>query len=210
MDKKVQAGSGKTRWKRFGITLVPVAAITVGMFAGVANGAIPVNITVSGGNFKVSAAEMDAKDFSQYGDSLSRKNGGNVAVATAAIGHADIKSLCQSVKVPALGVVLRIEAGNKGTPATADNMRLSMDGLDGDAEFTNMDIGVDASTMAKGSSDWAKGPTLGGNGHPTMFGQQAEHAKFTDVKQSAWLVQAGKFYLKDLHLEVGGSSKECF
>jgi hypothetical protein len=208
MDKKVQAGSGKTRWKRFGITLIPVAALTVGMFAGVASGAVPVNITVSGGSFKVSAAELDATQFSQYGGHYETKNGKIVPVATAAIGDAKITKLCQSVN--AFGVVLRIEAGGGGQPATAKDMRLSMDGLDGDAEFTNIDIGVDASTMAQGSSDWAKGPKVGGNGAPTMFGQQADHAKFTNVKQTAWLVQAGQFYLKDLHLTVGGGSKECF
>ncbi|GCD95111.1 MULTISPECIES: DUF6230 family protein [Embleya] len=207
MDKKVQAGSGKTRWKRFGIVLLPVAAMTVGMFAGVANGVVPVNITVGGGNFKVRADKMEATDFSQFGDFLKRNKGADVPVATAAIGHADITNLCQSVKGP-FGIVLRIEAGGKGTKAEADNMTLSMDGLDGDAVFENIDIGVDASTMAKGSG--GKGPATIGNGHPTMFGQQANKATFTDVKQSAWLVQAGRFYLKDLHLEVGGGSKECF
>lgn len=211
MDKKVQAGSGKTRWKRFGIVLVPVAAMTVGMFAGVANGAIPVDIAVSGGSFKVSAAELQANEFSQYGNFV-KSPGGQKPVAVAAIGDAKITKLCQSVEVPGIGVVLRIEAGGDGSPATAKNMTLAMDALDGDAEFENIDIGVDASRMAKGTpeSPWAKGPAAIGNGAPGMFGQQATKATFTNVKQSAWLVTATNFKLNGLHLKVGGKDKVCF
>ncbi|MFF7242403.1 MULTISPECIES: DUF6230 family protein [Embleya] len=211
MDKKVQAGSGKTRWKRFGITLIPVAAMTVGVFAGVANGVVPVNITVSGGNFKVHADEMDATDFSQYGEALKRKNGADVPVATAALGTAQITNMCQSVRVPGTPLVMQIKAGGNGRPAKAENMTLSMDSLDGDAYFENIDIGVDASTMGKDNGvPWAKGPKDIGNGAPNMFGQQATKAKFTNVNQSAWMVQAGKFWLNDLHLKVGGPSLECF
>ncbi|WP_406282582.1 DUF6230 family protein [Embleya sp. NBC_00896] len=210
MDKKVQAGSGKTRWKRFGIVLIPVAAATVGVFAGVANGVVPVDITVSGGNFKVHADRMEASQFSQYGETLKTKDGKVIPVATAALGSAQISGMCQSVRVPGTPLVLQIKAGGDGRPAKAEGMTLSMDSMDGDAYFENIDIGVDASTMAKGSSDWAKGPKDIGNGKPTMFGQQSDKATFTNVNQSAWMVQAGKFWLNDLHLRVGGPSLECF
>ncbi|MGC0421686.1 DUF6230 family protein [Embleya sp. AB8] len=210
MDKKVQAGSGKTRWKRFGIAAVPVAAMTVGMFAGVANGAIPIDIAVSGGGFKVSAQELDASDFSQYGNAVKSPNGLK-PVAVAAIGDARITKLCQSVEVPLFGVVLRIDAGGDGAPATAKNMTLAMDALDGDAEFTNIDIGVDASTMGKDAKNpFAKGPADIGNGEKGGFGQQATHATFTNVKQSAQLVTASNFRLNGLHLKIAGKDKACF
>ena len=44
----------------------PVALLSTVLMAGVANGAVPVSFAVSGGQFKISASQLDGTGFSQY------------------------------------------------------------------------------------------------------------------------------------------------
>jgi len=188
---------GRTRWRRFAALLVPATAVAGAIVFGMAHGAIAASFAVSGQTFKVSATQLDGEGFRQYGGIAKEKNGTQHFVAVSGIDSAKLYDLCQSVKVPNLPVVLTINAGGGGDPATATNLLIDVQQLEGDATFTNIDIGVDAGDIG---------------GQPGSFGQHAEKVVIDDLKQVAWSTSAGTFTLKGLKLKVnvGADAKECF
>jgi hypothetical protein len=165
-----------------------------------ANGAIAASFAVSGQTFKVSADKLEGEGFVQYGGVVRDKAGNAHPVAVSAIEDATLHNLCQSVKVPNLPVVLTINAGGGGDPATATNLLIDMQQLEGDATFTNIKIGRDASDLGAGAA--AQG----------SFGQNADSVVIDDLKQVAWSTSAGVFTLNGLRLKVnvGADAKECF
>ncbi|MBX6357800.1 MAG: cholesterol esterase [Micromonosporaceae bacterium] len=197
---------GRTRWRRFAAAAIPAGVVAAGLFAGVAAGIVPVSINISGQSFKVSASRLEGDGFAQYpGVEVVEKDKtdpkkGIKPVATSAIRSADLYDLCQSVKVPGTPFVLQIHAGGGGTPAHADNLLISLDKLQGDATFTKIDIGIDASLAEKG----------GAPGNLGDFAQQADHVTITDLKQEAYRTQAGTFTLKGLDMRINTQGEECF
>jgi uncharacterized protein DUF6230 len=188
---------GRTRWRRFAALMIPATALAGAIVFGMANGAIAASFAVSGQTFKVSASKLDGEGFRQYGGVVTEKTGETHPVAVSGIDSAKLYDLCQSVKVPNLPVVLTINAGGGGDPATATDLLLDVTQLEGDATFTNIDIGVDASAVG---------------GEPGAFGQRSDRVVITDLKQVAWSTSAGTFNLKGLKLKVnvGADAKECF
>jgi Family of unknown function (DUF6230) len=189
---------GRTRWRRFAALMVPATALAGAIVFGMANGAIAASFSVSGQTFKVSASKLEGEGFKQYGGVVTEKGTGKThPVAVSGIASAKLYDLCQSVKVPNLPVVLTINAGGGGDPATATDLLLDVEQLEGDATFTNIDIGVDASDVG---------------GEPGAFGQRSDKVVITDLKQVAWSTSAGTFTLKGLTLKVnvGADAKECF
>lgn len=203
---------GRTRWRRFAALMVPATAVAGAIVFGMANGAIAASFAVSGQTFKVSASKLVGDGFVQYGG-LAVMKGGNPEnpddfnktvkpVAVSGIKNAKLYDLCQSVKVPNLPVVLTINAGGNGTPATASDLMIDMDSLEGDATFTNIEIGRDASTLDDGPS--------GAVGMAGSFGQQADKVVITNLKQVARSTSAGTFALTGLRLAVNVGGNECF
>ncbi|MDI1464268.1 DUF6230 family protein [Catellatospora sp. KI3] len=195
---------GRTKWRRFAAVVVPATIAVSGLMAGVAQGAVPVTFHISGQTAKISADHLSADGFSQYGGVLVEKNGTPHAVAMSAIKDAKLTNLCQSVTTPLpFGTfTLFIRAGRSaGAPVTAHNLLIGMDSLAGDAEFTNINIGADASELTAG------GPAAGTAG---MFGQEADKAEIDNVKQVARSTQAGTFNLTGLSLTVEANSTGCF
>jgi hypothetical protein len=165
---------------------------------GVANGAVPVAFTVSGGTFQVGASQLKGTGFSQYAGVVKQKDGTAHPVSVANIASAKLWNLCQSVVVPGMPVGLKITAGGGGKPATASNMQIGMTDLKGDATFNNIRIGVDASTVntsAKGSAG--------------DFAQDADSVSIKNLQQTAWSTQASVFNLTGLHLQLT-NGETCF
>jgi hypothetical protein len=101
------------------------------------------------------------------------------------------------------GISLVIRAGTqKGNPATATDLLIDMTQLSGDATFTNIDIGADASSLSKGPS--AAVGQAGG------FGQQADKVTINGLRQVAWSTSAGTFALNGLDLHISLSGEQCF
>lgn len=203
-ERHTRPVQGRTRWRRFAIVSVPAVVAVGALGAGVANGAVPASFAVSKGPFKVSATTLDGKDFVQYGSMVAEKDGTRHPVAVAGIGEATITNMCQSVKVPlptgqTISVIL--SAGNKGRSAEATNLMFNMDSMKGDAVFTDLNIGKDASILG---SDAAPKGQAGG------FGQDATSVKLTNVKQVAYSATAGSFTLPDLDLKISLAGAECF
>ncbi|RZU49177.1 hypothetical protein EV385_0913 [Krasilnikovia cinnamomea] len=208
-------GEGYTRWRRLAALLGLSAAATAVLLAMVANGAVAAGFTVSGQQFKVSADELVATGFIQYGtvDARVEPGGDNQIpepVAVSAMKTATLKNLCQSV-VTDLGdfgsVSLKIRAGTGGDPATARDMVVDMSQLDGNANFTNIEIGRDASTLDKGPTN---DPGEQAQRRQGMFSQQADTVTITDLKQVAWATAAGQFNLRHLSLRLHWGRDECF
>jgi hypothetical protein len=191
---------GRTRWRRFAAVAIPAGVIAAGLFAGVAAGAVPVAINVSGQQFKVSADKLDGDGFAQYPGVVVKPDGTQIPVAASAIKSADLSNLCQSVKIPNTPIVLVIRAGRGGTAAHADNLLIGMNELGGDATFTNIDIGTDAGSLTKGGSKGSTGD----------FGQEADHVVINNLRQTAYSTHAGTFKLTGLNLSLNFSGQECF
>ena len=207
---------GRTRWRRFAAVMVPAVAAASLLMVGVASGAFPASFAVSGSTFKVSADELDGDGFVQYGGFASQKgatfqpNGlpadtKSAPVAVSGIKTATLTNLCQSVLVPGTSISLVIHAGNSTADAGkvhATDLIIAMSTLSGDATFTNIVIGQDASTLTGGPA--------GATGLPGFFGQQADHVNIKHLKQVAWSTSAGMFQLNGLDLHVSTSHEECF
>jgi len=189
---------GRTTWRRFAALMVPAVAVAGAVMFGMANGAIAASFAVSGQTFKVSASRLEGDGFRQYGGTVKEaESGATRPVAVSAIDQARLFDLCQSVKVPDLPIVLTITAGGGDNPATASDLLIDMDSLEGDATFTNIQIGRDAGTLG---------------GEAGAFGQSAERVVITDLKQVARSTSAGVFTLNGLRmgLNVGDDAQECF
>jgi len=200
---------GRTRWRRFAAVMIPAAVVAGGLMTVVAHGKVPVAINVSGASFKIKASHLHGDGFSQYG-SFYNKVGETPgvtghAVAAAAIKHAELSNLCQSVVQPLPWggtVTLLIKAGGGGTPATADNLLIGMDYLAGEAKFTKIDIGTDASKLSQGGD--------GSVGVPGTFGQEAEQVDIDNLRQRAYTTHAGVFTLNGLTMQLVTGSQDCF
>jgi len=191
---------GRTRWRRFVALMVPATAVAGAIVFGMANGAIAASFAVSGQTFKVSASKLEGTGFKQYGGVVQEKSGKTHPVAVSEIADAKLYDLCQSVKVPNFPIVLTINAGGGGNPATAKGLLIDMENLGGNATFTNIRIGRDASDL---NSDAAVG----------SFGQDADSVVISDLKQVAWSTSAGTFSLNGLQLKVNvgnPANYECF
>ncbi|MER6396343.1 MULTISPECIES: DUF6230 family protein [unclassified Kitasatospora] len=216
---------GKTRWKRFALVMVPSLAATAAVGVALANNALAASFSVSGQSFKVTTAELHGSNFAQFGSIDAETNGTPHPVAISAFDSATIKSLCQSVVtdpnvIPGLPwklpkITLRLEAGQSDDPAkqvTAKNLLIDLEQLNADAEFTNINIGQDASTL-KGTATQGWKSKLG-TGLPsgaTGFAQAADKADLSNVQQTAWATSAGTFKLQGLKLNLhtdGGH--ECY
>jgi hypothetical protein len=207
-DAQGDPAYGRTNWRRFAVAVaVPTAAAGALVF-GMANGAFAATFAVSGQSFKISADKLDGTGFAQYGDSVKKKNGDGIPVAMSGIASAKLYNLCQSVKTPGLPITLTIRAGRDAdNPAKATNLLIGVSELSGDAEFTDINIGQDASTLGQGGPE-AKGAA-------GAFGQEAEHVVITGLRQTAVSTSAGTFTLTGLNMKINlpgsdGKAVECF
>jgi hypothetical protein len=184
---------------RIALAAVPVAIAASVLLGGVAQGAVPVSFAISGSQFKISADQLDGSSFSQYAGVTTDGKGGEHSVAIANIGTATLTNMCQSVvsDTPLGKVGVRITAGGGGTPVQAQGLQIGMTDLTGDATFTNIRIGVDASTVnttAKGSAG--------------DFSQDSDGIKIAHLQQTAWSTTAAVFTLNGMHVAL--STDECF
>lgn len=186
---------------RIVLTAVPVAVVSAVLMTGVAQGAVPVSFSVSGSQFQISASKLEGTGFSQYAGVAPDTAGKEHQVAIANIKSASLADLCQSVvtDTPLGKVGLLITAGGDGKPATASDLQIGMTDLKGDSSFSNIRIGVDASTV-----------NTAAKGAPGDFAQDADGITITGLQQTAWSTQASVFTLTGMHVQLTDGSKACF
>jgi hypothetical protein len=207
-DSQGDSAEGRTNWRRFALAMgLPTVAAGV-LVAGVASGAVAANFSISGTQFKLSADKLEGTGFTQYSGKLPTETvqpttGDKYLVAAkSGIASADIYNLCQTVAVGP--VILRIEAGkDPNNPVHADNLLIGMSELSGDATFTDINIGQDASTM--NYADPVPRGDVGG------FGQQAKKVTITNLHQTAYSTSASTFKLSGMSLKLYlGNGTQCF
>ncbi|GAA3726747.1 DUF6230 family protein [Salinactinospora qingdaonensis] len=205
MSEQTEAtpAKGGVGWKRFSLALLPALGAAGALVAMTAQGSIAASFAVSGQNFKVSADTLEGTGFAQFGEIATGADDSAHPVALSVVDDATLTNLCQSVLMdtPVGEVTLLVNAGDGDTPVTADNLVIDVEQLRGDAVFTEMQIGRDASTLENASGE---------TGQPGGFGQQAETVTITDLEQTAWAVNAGTFNLSGLSLSVEPGQHECF
>jgi len=196
---------GRTRWRRFAALFGAGAAVAAAITLGMSNGALAASFMVSGQQFKVSADSLEGTGFVNYGWIDQHADGSAEPVAVSGIRQATLRNMCQSVvtTLPIVGdITLRLSAGTGSTPVTATDLLIDMEQLEGDADFTNIEIGRDASTLDAGPS--------GAQGLQGLFGQQSDRVVITDLRQVAWAANAGRFRLNGLRMSVVPGKSECF
>jgi hypothetical protein len=204
MATKPASGEGKVRLRRAAVPGLAALATAGTLVILTAQGALGVQFAISGMPFDVTASSLHGEGFAQYGGldqtapgspNLQDENGQQL-VFVSVISSATIHNLCQSVNL--VGTNLLIKAGGGSKPVTATNLILDSDSLQGqEADFQNIDIGTDASSLDKVDKS-LRGP-LG------VFGQQADVVDITNVRQHNWAATAATFKLPDLSMSFSDS-----
>lgn len=209
-DSQDAATEGRTNWRRFAVAVGVPTVVAGGLVVALAQGALAASFSISGQAFHLTASSLDGTGFTQYSGSDTKGDGSKVPVAVSGIKSATIHDLCQSVvgNIPgtSIPISLRIEAGktSDGKAVSADNLLIGMSDLQGDATFTNINIGQDASTLNQAGDGVPKGD-LGG------FGQGADKVHIDNLKQTATSTSASTFVLQGMHLQLlVGQNKDCF
>ncbi|MBK4347140.1 DUF6230 family protein [Lacisediminihabitans changchengi] len=185
---------------RIVLAAVPVAIAASVLMGGVAQGAVPVSFSVSGSQFQIGASKLEGTGFSQYAGVATDTAGKDHQAAIANITSATLSDLCQSVvtDTPLGKMGVLITAGGGGKPASASDLQIGMTDLKGDSSFTNIRIGVDASTVKTDAK-----------GQAGDFAQDADGISISNLQQTAWSTQASVFTLTGMHLELT-DGKTCF
>jgi Family of unknown function (DUF6230) len=194
-DAQGDPAYGRTNWRRFAVAVGVPTVAAAGLVFGLANGAFAASLTLSGQAFKIQADQLVGDGFVQYSQVTQDVNGKPLPLAISGISHATLYNLCQSVHPDKSPVSLTIRAGkDHDHPAVADNLLIGLTDLSGDATFTNIDIGLDASTTSKAGQK-AKTTSHG-------FAQEADRVVIDGLKQTAYSTQAGTFKLTGLSLKI--------
>ncbi|MBY8839727.1 DUF6230 family protein [Streptomyces sp. SP2-10] len=192
---------GRVRARRAAVMAVPATLIAAGLAVLTAQGALGVQFAISGMPFTVTATELNGTGFEQFGalDNMAEGSpnagdtGGQVLVVTSAIKNATLTKLCQSVDLG--GINLLITAGSGAEKVSATDLTTDSTVLSGNAEFNNIEIGNDASTLTKAG---VKGP-IG------VFSQQADTVRIANLRQTNYATTAGVFKLPGLKLRFSDS-----
>ncbi|MFB4287250.1 DUF6230 family protein [Nonomuraea sp. ATR24] len=198
----VPGPAGGTRWRRFAAVLVPALAAAALLVGLTGTGGVAASFALSGERFKVSADRLVGEGFAQYGD-VAATTAGQRPVLVSVIGRARITGLCQSalVRTPAGPVTFLVRAGDGERPVEVTNLVIDLHQLSGDAEFGEIEIGVDAATL---------GAPAGRTGRRGDIGQRADTVRITGLRQTAYAVNAGTFRLNGLRLSFLPGDHECF
>jgi len=199
VEKTSPPGLGRVRWRRFAIILVPATALMVMLLILTAQSVLAVSISISGKPFNVTARQLQGQGFELFGvlqQSATNDLPGHsnqIVLAATALRSARISDLCQSVDV--LGVPMIITAGYGSTPVVATNLVVDADRFSGNASFTHLTLGRDASTLD--AVPGVQGPAGG-------FSMQATQVTISDLRQHAYAVSASTFTLPGFQLRFGG------
>jgi Family of unknown function (DUF6230) len=184
---------GRVRWSRFAITLVPVAGLAVMLVLLSTQAVLAVSLSISGEPFTVTAARLTGFGFEQFPVVDHSPAKSHISLEATAIRSAEITDLCQSIRVAGLTMV--IKAGGGGTPVSATNLVVDANKFSGNASFTHLSQGVNASTLNQVPS--IKGPS-------GAFSLEASKVTITDLRQHAYATTAGTFTLPGFSLNFGG------
>lgn len=208
MATKPLKAEGRVRYRRAAIPGLAALATTGALVILTAQGALGVQFAISGMPFVVTADHLQGNNFEQFGglDNTVKDDGQcknpwlksqncQAVVMTSVIGQAEITNLCQSVNLGGVNLVIRAGGGSKKVEAS--DLILDSTDLSGDANFTNIQIGRDASTLSQDPQ----------TGREWTFGQQADKVTIDNVRQDSYATTASSFSLPGLSMSF--QSKGC-
>ena len=193
---------GRVRLRRFAALAVPATLAGGALVVLTAQGVIAAQFSISGMPFTVTADQLTGTGLEQYGaldnvaagsPNLTDTNGQEL-VFVSAIKSAQLTNLCQSVSIGFANLVIR--AGQGSTPVKATDLVVDSDTLTGDANFTNLSVDQDASTLDE--IPGVAGP-LG------TFGQQADTVTIKHLRQDNWATTASSFTLPGLSISFSNN-----
>ncbi|MFD7232895.1 DUF6230 family protein [Streptomyces sp. NPDC059881] len=204
--------SGRTRWRRFALVMVPSLLVTAALGLTMAQGALAASFLISGQKFKLSADRLAARGLSIYGMVDRTRKGDLVPVVVTGAKHVKIDGLCQSVvvPVPVLGpYTLRLTAAEQGGQAVAKDFYVDATTLEADqASLSDLDIGIAAGSLTEGEIN--RGDRKSPFFNPDGIAQQAEEVVLTDVQYRAVAVSAATLSAPGLELRLKQGLHECF
>jgi Family of unknown function (DUF6230) len=193
-------GTGRVRWRRFVITLVPGLALAVMLILLSTQAVLAVSISISGAPFTVTAGMLKGYGFEQFPvvDHTAAKGSSGrpkrLLLESTAIRRATISHLCESVRAGLFSLV--ITAGNGSTPVTATDLVVDANRFSGNVTFTHLTQGVAANALNR---------VPGVTGSAGAFALQASKVTITNLRQHAYATTAGTFTLPGLSFHLGGS-----
>jgi Family of unknown function (DUF6230) len=189
---------GRVRWRRFTITIIPAIGLAVMLMLLSTQAVLAVSLSISGEAFTVTAGLLKGNGFEQFpvidhsaGNSLPGGSG-HISLEATAIRSAKISHLCQSVRI--LGLTMVIRAGDS-KPVSATDLVVDADRFSGNASFTHLVQGQDASTLNQ---------VPGVRGPAGAFALAASKVTITHLRQHAYATTAGTFTLPGFSLRFGG------
>lgn len=202
-----EGAAGGVRWRRFGVMLGLTGTMTAGLLALTASGVLAVNFQISGMPFEVTATHLHGDGFEQYatldhlipGSPNAGEEGEERVYVVSAINKATLNNLCQSVFLG--GAYLKITAGAGNNPVKAKALVVDSKQIQGNADFDNINVGQDASTLDK-VRDPDNGQVIkGGEG---VFSQQADTVDIDNLRQENYATTASQFTLPGLKMSFSG------
>jgi uncharacterized protein DUF6230 len=187
-------GTGRVRWRRFAITLVPGLALAVMLILLSTQAVLAVSLSISGEPFTVTAGTLKGYGFEQFPVVDHSAAGSRHLLEATAIRSAAISHLCESVQIGPVSLV--ITAGNGSTPVSATNLVVDADRFSGNVTFTNLNQGVNAGALNQ---------VPGVTGSAGAFALEASKVTITNLRQHAYATTAGTFTLPGLSFHLGGS-----
>ncbi|GAA2843351.1 DUF6230 family protein [Nonomuraea rubra] len=197
------AERGRVRWKRFGLILAPVAAMTSLLVGATTQGVIGATFVVSGSAFKLFAGELRGQGFTLATNVDETKKGRLIPVIVAGVRRAAVTGLCSSalVKTPVGTVTLRLTGGQGGNEVDIDDLVIDVVAGQTAASIRDLELGRDASTLDE---------VPAGRGPAGTFGGQARVVTLRNVRLGARAVTAATFSLPDLGLKISRGAHECW
>jgi hypothetical protein len=184
-------GYGRVRWRRFALILMPALASVIVLVVLTAQSVLAVSFAISGVPFTVTASQLNGQGFEQFGVLDHSVTRGNFFLASSAIRSATLSHLCLSVN---LGLaILKITAGN-GSDVSGSDLVIDANRLSGNASFTKINIGQDASTLTQVPG--VKGPA-------GAFALASQTVAISNLRTHAYATTAGTFTLPGLSLRFG-------
>ncbi|HTZ92241.1 MAG TPA: DUF6230 family protein [Streptosporangiaceae bacterium] len=193
-------GPGRVRWRRFAVIMLPAMVLAGVLITLTAQSVLAVSFSISGTPFTVTANSLYGRGFEQL-TVLDRSvisdlpgNNNQIVLEDDAIRSATISHLCLSVRVA--GVNMIITAGDGSSAATGSDLQVDADRLSGNASFSHINIGQDASTVTE---------VPGVTGAAGGFAMQADTVSIDNLREHAYATTAGTFTLPGFGLHFGGS-----
>jgi hypothetical protein len=184
-------GYGRVRWRRFALILMPALASVIVLVVLTAQSVLAVSFAISGVPFTVTASQLNGQGFEQFGVLDHSVTRGNFFLASSAIRTATLSHLCLSAN---LGLaILKITAGN-GSDVSGSDLVIDANRLSGNASFTKINIGQDASTLTQVPG--VKGPA-------GAFALDSQTVAISNLRTHAYATTAGTFTLPGLSLRFG-------